>query len=133
MAITKDKGDLGEGVILADILKRGYKVAIPIGENWNYDLIVLRCGKLERVQCKYTESSNGVVKVACRSCNNWSVKKYLCSDIDWIACYDKTEDKIYYIPSNLLGNGRNTISLRLAPSKNNQNKKILFAKDFTCF
>jgi hypothetical protein len=133
MAVTKTKGDLGEAIILADILKRGYKVALPLGEDWSYDLIVLKGEQLEKVQCKYTESKNGVISVKCRSCNNWTNKKYSSADIDWIACYDKTTDKCYYIPSSFLGNGRVEMSLRLAPPKNNQQKKVLFANEFLKF
>ncbi len=49
MAETKRKGDLGEIMIMADILRRGYKVAIPFGEDWRFDLIVLRSKSFERV------------------------------------------------------------------------------------
>ena len=133
MALTKTKGGIGEAVILADILRRGYKVALPLGEDWSYDLIVLKRQTLERVQCKYTESKNGVIAVQCRSCNNWLTKKYKSTEIDWIACYDKISDKCYYIPSALLGSGRAIVHLRLTVPKNNQQKKVLFANDFLSF
>lgn len=120
-------------MVMADILRRGHKVAVPVGEDWRYDLIVLRRGKLERVQCKYTESDGAVVLVRCRSCNNWNVIKYTQEDIDWIATYDKTTDKVYYAPSRLLGSGRAFISLRLKPSKNGQVKGVLLAEDFNEF
>ena len=51
MAETKRKGDLGEAMVMADVLRRGHKVALPVGEDWRYDLIVLRNSKLERIQC----------------------------------------------------------------------------------
>lgn len=133
MAITKTKGELGEALIMADILRRGYRVALPVGEDWSYDIIVLKDERFERVQCKYTESKNGVISVKCRSCNNWSIKKYSSKEIDWIACYDHTSDKCYYIPSVMLGDGRTEIKLRLSPTKNNQQKKVLHARDFLSF
>lgn len=133
MAITKTKGDLGEALIMADILRRGYRVALPVGEDWRYDLIVLRGKLFERVQCKYTESKNGVISVICRNCNHRSVKKYNSSEVDWIACYDNTTNKCYYIPSSFLGDGRAVISLRLTPPKNNQQKNVLYAKEFLVF
>jgi hypothetical protein len=133
MARTKEKGDLGVSMVMADVLRRGHKVAVPVGEDWRYDLIVLRGSKLERVQCKYVESDGAVVLVRCRSCNNWSVIKYTQSDVDWIATYDKTTDKVYYVPSRLLGDGRAFISLRLRPSKNGQVKGVLMATDFDTF
>jgi hypothetical protein len=47
-------------MIAADLIRRGYKIAIPYGEDWDFDLIVCRDERLERVQCKYT-CSNGIV------------------------------------------------------------------------
>ena len=49
MADLKTKGDLAEAMVFADLLKRGYKVALPYGEDWDYDLIVVRRGRFERV------------------------------------------------------------------------------------
>jgi len=40
-------------MVLADAFRRGYRAAIPVGEDWPFDLIVERRGKFERVQCKY--------------------------------------------------------------------------------
>lgn len=134
MAQTKKKGDLGEVIILADIMKKGYKAAMPIGEDWRYDLIVERRGKLERVQCKYTESDGKRIKVRCKSSNNWSTVSYTSSNIDWLAVYDKTSDSCFYIPSELLGeNGRREIYLRLKPTKNNQKKNVRLAEDYKEF
>lgn len=116
---------------MAEVLRRGHKVAIPVGEDWRYDLIVLREGQLERLQCKYTESDGKVIAVKCRSTNNWRTVKYTASDLDWIAVYDKTTDQCYFIPATHLGKGRATINLRLMPPKNGQKKGVLWAKDFT--
>jgi len=135
MAVTKNKGDLGEAMVMADALRRGHKVAIPFGEDWPYDLIVLREGRLERVQCKYVESRDGKIIVPCRSCNNWRTKKYGKDDVDWIACYDKTTDTCYYISSDILGDGRNCIVLRVGNGKGKQaaNKTIRRAEDYLMF
>lgn len=131
MAIKKAQGDLGEAMILAEATKRGYKVALPIGEDWRYDLIVLRKGRLERVQCKYTKSKGNIITVRCRSLNNWNEIRYSNKDIDWLAVYDQTTDQCYFIPASMLGdNGRTTINLRLTATKNNQKKLILWAKDY---
>ncbi len=117
-------------MIIAESIKRGYKVAIPFGEDWRYDLIVQRSGKLERVQCKYTKSDGKMVIVRCRSSNNWNQIHYSENDIDWIAVYDATTNKCYFIPSLMLGSGRTQINLRLKPTINKQTIGILWAKDF---
>lgn len=118
-------------MVMADALKRGYKIALLFGEDWRYDLIVLRKGKLERVQCKYTKSDGKVIKARCRSLNNWNEIRYTPEDVDWLAVYDLTTNTCYYIPSRMLGpHGRATINLRISPTKNKQVKLVLWAKDF---
>ena len=134
MAETKRKGDLGEAMIMADALKRGYKVAMPVGDDWIYDLIVLREAKLEKVQCKYIESDGKCLHIPCRAQNTGVrkkyIKKYTKKMIDWLAVYDKTTDRCYYIPAGLLGQGKSYIYLRLAEPKNCQRKRIHMAKNF---
>ena len=56
MATTKTKGDLAELMVATDLVRKGYKIAIPYGEDWDFDLIVCRDERLERVQVKYTQS-----------------------------------------------------------------------------
>lgn len=130
MATTKRKGDLGEAMVMADALERGYQVAIPLGEDWRYDLIVLRNGVLTRVQCKFVQSDGSIIKVPCRSSNAKCQIKYTSDDTDWIAVYDATTKKVYYIPSSYFENGRSSIWLRLAETKNGQKANILMASDF---
>jgi PD-(D/E)XK endonuclease len=131
MALKKSQGSIGESMVMAEAIKRGYKVALPFGEDWLYDLIVLRKGKLEKVQCKYTKSNGKVIVVRCRSLNNWSEIRYKSTDIDWLAVYDQTTDKCYFIPSSLLGVlGRTQMNLRITPTGNKQIKLVLWAKDF---
>lgn len=134
MAIKKAQGSIGEAMVMSEALRRGYQVALPFGEDWRYDLIVLRKGKLDRVQCKYTCSNGDIVTVRCRSLNNWNTIIYCQNDIDWLAVYDLTTDRCYFIPSTMLGDkGRASINLRLTPTKNKQKKLILWAKDFTAW
>jgi hypothetical protein len=45
MAPLKQKGDLAEMLVAADLVRRGYKVALPFGEDWDSDLIVERDGR----------------------------------------------------------------------------------------
>jgi PD-(D/E)XK endonuclease len=122
-------------MIAANLVRRGYKVAIPYGEDWDFDLIVCRDEKLERVQCKYTRSDGKVVIVRCssHSLTNGRVratKRYTGSMVDWIAVYDATTDRCYYIPAAQLGDGMMTMTLRLAPTRNNQVSGIRRAEDY---
>jgi len=116
--------------VMAEVMRRGYKVAMPVGEDWPFDIIVLRNGDLERVQCKYTESDGEVVELPCRSANNWVSYKYTSADIDWMAVYDKTTDACYFVPSTALGSGKALISLRLTPAKNGQTRGVRMATTY---
>ena len=46
---TKDKGNIGEAVILAEFMKKGISVSIPFGDNARYDLIAEFNGKLNKI------------------------------------------------------------------------------------
>ena len=122
-------------MIAADLIRRGYKIAIPYGEDWDFDLIVCRDDRLERVQCKYSESNGVYVTVRCRShsLTNGKVKAtkyYTAAIIDWMAVYDPTTDCCYYVPAKDLGEGRATLTLRLSPARNGQRRPVRFATDY---
>ena len=95
MAPLKRKGDLAELMVAADLRRRGYKISIPFGEDCDYDLVVERHGRLERVQVKYTASNGLIVTVRCvsHSLTNGRVKatkRYTADTVDWIAVWDAT-------------------------------------------
>ena len=122
-------------MIAADLVRRGYKIAIPYGEDWDYDLIVCRDDKLERVQCKYTRSDGQVVVVRSRShsLTNGRVratKLYTEAMIDWLAVYDATTNCCYYIPAAELGSGMAMMHLRLVAPRNNQRSRIRMAGEY---
>ena len=135
MAPLKQKGDLAEMLVAADLVRRGYKVALPFGEDWDYNLIVERAGRLERVQVKYAESNGAVICVRARthSLTNGrviAVKRYTAAIIDWLAVYDRTSDRCYYIHASVLGRGMNSLSLRLSPARNSQRRGVRLAADY---
>ncbi len=127
-------GDVGELAVLSDLAKRGFRVAIPFGDNWDYDLLLVRDGRFERIQVKYTESDGKVIipNLVVSSTTRGrcvSIKTYTEKIADWIAVYDRTTDKCYYIPVNELDGGT-SFRLRLAPSANSQVKNVRWAKDY---
>lgn len=135
MASLKTKGDLAELKIAADLVERGYRIAIPFGEDNDFDLILIRNEQLERVQVKYACSDGAVVPVKCysHSLTNGRIrqtKRYTSSTIDWLAVYDVTTRRCFYIPATELGTGKSTIHLRLTEAKNCQRRGIRFADDY---
>jgi hypothetical protein len=133
----KAKGDLAELKVAADLRARGYKVAIPFGEDWDYDLILCRDkGVLERVQVKYVRSDGCVIMARPRSesLTNGKVratKYYTAATIDWLAMWDACLDRCFYVPAAELGAGMNHLTLRLTPSRNNQVRGIRPAERYT--
>jgi PD-(D/E)XK endonuclease len=79
MAPLKLKGDRAELEVARDLIRRGYRIAIPYGEDWDFDLIFSRPGshELERVQVKYTESKGDFISVrpCSQSLTNGKVKR----------------------------------------------------------
>lgn len=136
MESLKQKGDLGELRVAADLIKRGCRIAIPFGEDCDYDLIADFDGRLHRVQVKYVESDGEIIKVKCRSHSLTngkirSTKRFSADMVDWIAVYDRTTDGCYYCPSRELGAGRSLLHLRLVPARNGQRLGIRLAADYT--
>src|SRR5947208_4135969 len=124
MAPLKQKGDLAELMVAADLRRRGYKIALPYGEDWDYDLIIERHGRLERVQVKHFTSDGSIIHVRCysKSLTNGRVKRtkqYTADTVDWIAVWDPTTGRPYYVPSAVF-DGYQHLTLRLAPTRNNQ-------------
>jgi hypothetical protein len=135
MASLKTKGDLAELKVAADLVDRGYRIAIPFGEDVDFDLILIRGEALERVQVKYTESDGCVVSVKCysHSLTNGRVrqtKRYTAATIEWLAVYDRTTRRCFYLPATELGEGRSNLHLRLTPARNNQRARIRYAEDY---
>jgi hypothetical protein len=121
----KGKGDFAELMVAADLRRRGFKIAIPFGEDCDFDLVLIRDDRLERVQVKYAESDGVVVKVKCfsHSLTNGKVrrtKRYTAKTIDLLAVYDRTSARCYYVPASELGEGRSVLHLRLKPALNKQ-------------
>lgn len=133
MSETRNKGDEAELAVAADLLRRGYKVAIPYGQGWDYDLILVRNGRFERVQVKYAVERNGVIPIRATSQSMirgkiHKLKIYGPDEIDWIAIYEKTSGTCYYIPSSVLVGHKGRLQMRTRSK--NKHPDIRWAKDY---
>jgi hypothetical protein len=120
LAIAKAAADLGLGVWGSFTVER-------------YDLIFdLRPG-LWRVQCKWANRHDDVIAVPCyrNRRNRYGLLRqyYSADDIDAYAAYCPDVDKCYFLPVETFAN-RIAIQLRLGPTKNNQNLRINWARDY---
>lgn len=129
---TKDKGDLGVAKAFADLVARGFVVLFPATEHAPFDLVTYRDGRFSRIQVKYRAARNGKFYVQFRSI--WSDRHGVHhvptdrSAIDLMCIYCPDTDKCYYLrPSD---HSAGQVTLRVEPSRDNQQVGVLFASDF---
>ena len=131
---TKDKGDIGLTIIIADLVREGWFVSLPLQEHSPYDLIATKGSTIRRIQVKYrTEDKHGALEVTLR--NSWGNSKkgavrsarYSATDVDTIAVTNG--DKIGYLDMKEVGH-QDTFKIRIRPSKNNQFKKCRTIEEF---
>lgn len=122
---SKDKGNIGEAMVLAEFIKNEIPVAIPFGDNARYDLVAELNGKLSRIQVKYCNqkiSENNSITCPCASSTNHTTNKHYSTyenDIDYFCFYLVEWNEILILPIELIGT-KKTIVFRLDKPKNNQ-------------
>jgi len=136
---TKNMGDVAEQVVALDLLKRGYVISKPIGDNAPYDLIVDRNGKLERIQIKGRTPKSGKLHIELYSMlynttsgsnNRTKQVLYNTNDVDWYAIVDNSTLRCYYLKIDDV-EGLTFITLRTEPTRNGQVKGIRLAEKYT--
>lgn len=121
MKNPKAVGETSEAVILAALIKRGWSVSIPFGNNQRYDMIVDSGGRLSRVQCKTGRVANGCVVFSPNSTNGFTGKRTGYTDqVETFLVYCPEIDKIYAVPVNRVTEASG--SLRIAPCESGKAK-----------
>ena len=113
----------------AEILK-------PFGENSRYDLLIDTGEEFLRIQCKTGRLRNGVIGF--NTCSftyhhpsNRGTREYkhdYRGQADYFGIYCPETDGVYLVPVEVVG--LNSGSLRVLPSRNNQVRKVRWAKDY---
>lgn len=129
---TKNKGDLGAIKAMADIAGKGWRILIPFTEHEPFDFVAYDGKRFLRVQAKYRQMKRGCAYVEFRS--SWSDRKGVHHTpidrdaIDLVCVYVPESDSCYYFdPANVDGK---SITLRIEPTRNNNEKRITWARDF---
>ena len=124
---TKRIGDIAESALIAALVRNGYEVSIPFGENHRYDLIMDIEGVLLRVQIKSGRLRNGVIWFSTCSSHRHrggSSRSYR-GEIDYFGVYCADTGGAYLIPCTEAPTA--TGSLRISPTKQGQSKKVRWA------
>jgi hypothetical protein len=128
---TDQKGNVAEAAIVLAAIKLGIDVYRPVGEGGRYDLIFELDTRLVRVQCKWAPRHGNVVVIRCyssrRTANGLVRRAYRDDEIDAFAAYCPDIDRCYFVPFDWQ---RSEVHLRLGPTRNNQNERINWAKDY---
>ena len=130
---TKDKGDVTEAMVLAQLVKDGIPVLTPFGDNQRYDLVAeTEPGVFVRIQCKTGRLRDGVVSFSTcsSSLHRGGVAKSYHGEADAFGVYCPDNDKVYIVPVNETGNKKGT--LRVTLTKNNQSKLVRLASTYVC-
>lgn len=130
-AKTTEKGEIGEAMVIADLMRQGHDIAIPFGHNQPYDLIVIRKedGRLEKVQVKHTTSNGNFVRAVIRSSSAWVSHRYTSDEVDWIAIYEATTNSCFCLPAHVWS-GYSQLSLSIKPTLNGQRKGVRWAGNY---
>jgi hypothetical protein len=127
---TKSVGDQSEAMVLAALVRRGYHVLIPFGENNRYDLVIEIEGSFFRIQVKTGRLRNGVIWFNCYSSHahrkGVSCRRYI-GEIDYFGVYCPDVQSVYMVP---IEDARFRGCLRVDRPKNGQLKKMRWASDF---
>jgi hypothetical protein len=94
----KARGELTEVIILAELVKHGYEVLLPWGDNQRYDMALdLGDGRMLRAQCKTGRLRSGTILFEARSVN-WNTKMHRDyrgqADVFLVYCYETR--KVYW-------------------------------------
>lgn len=129
---TKRKGEVGEAAVLARLVKLGFAVLQPFGDNQPYDLVIEKDGEFFRLQCKSGKLKNGVISFKTVSTlprlnGTYDYKSYD-GKIDFFAVYCPDNEEIYLVPVDDVG--KVVSYLRVEKTKNSQTKGVRLAEKY---
>jgi len=130
---TKAVGDRSEAMVLAALIRNGYRVSIPFGENNRYDLLADDGARIARVQVKTGRVRRGAIAYNCCSTHGHrrsgplSTRSYR-GEVDFIGVFCEELGKVYLVPEEEFA--RTRAHLRLVAPVNGQRRKLRWAHRF---
>ncbi len=128
VATPTEIGARAEAAVASALVRTGKPVFLPaFGVNSRIDLIYERDGDLVRVQCK-TSRVVGEVLVF-RTCSNTkNMPRDYAGEVDVFGVYSPAQNLVHLVP--VAGSPKVYCSLRVAPARNGQLKRVWWAADY---
>lgn len=137
---SKHKGAMAEAKVMADLIDKGYSVAVVFDDLQPFDLITIdkeyNLYKVQVKYCKVTKSGSAVLKLENSMSNKTLLytKKYLRSEVDIFAAYIPGYNLCLYVKSNILDTHKKAFTFRLTDTtKSNMKKGVNFSRDYLHF
>jgi hypothetical protein len=129
-------GAISEQKIIAALVAAGKVVYVPVAQGGCCDALIVEPDRVLRVQCKTGRLIRGAIVFrphrlrAARRETGWvrEVRDYY-GDIDLFGVYCPEYDRVYLVPIEDIA-GKLVCSLRVEAARNNQAKKITWARDY---
>jgi PD-(D/E)XK nuclease superfamily protein len=126
-----DIGQRTEAIVIAELVRRGYRVLLPHGVNHRYDLVIHVGDRFLRAQCKTGRLRNGRIcfKTASSRANTLrAFSRPYHGEIDLFLIYCPETDRVYALDVDDAASGE--CVLRVEKTANGQAKGIRWAADY---
>jgi len=131
---TKEKGDLGNLKIAAEIAAQGFKVLVPVSEHLPFDLVAYdqETGNLYKIQSKYCSINKlGLISIGLKSTYSSSSgktsKRYTNNSFDILAVYCPNLEAVIFISEKEVQKLSSTINFSISKQYSNNR----YWKDYT--
>lgn len=120
--------------VLHKLVSRGLEVLQPLGDHLRYDLAyyLQETKELIRIQCKAGRYDPVIGCVFFKNFNRTggrSKRRSYIGDAEYFGVYCATLNTVYLVPTDVVSYA-SEVGLRVQPTKNNQEKKVIWAKDY---
>jgi hypothetical protein len=126
-----DVGHRTEAIVMAALVKRGYRVLTPFGTNQRYDIAIDVGERFLRAQIKTGRLREGTIIFAVKSVRSNTRRTYVRTyenEVDLFLIYCPDTDRIYAVP---IEEATSSVgALRVAPTANGQAKRIRWASEY---
>lgn len=121
-------GEVSEAQIVAALVRAGFVVLKPLGDNQRYDLVLDEKGKFSRVQVKTGRIKRGAIRFpTSSSCRGSRGRRTYHGEVEYFGVFVPEINRSYLIPVEVTG--RFSCNLRVAQPQNNHGG-LHWAEDF---